>query len=168
MKNRHCFWIVVQQNHLKRQTNETGLDKNDDFVAQPFEANICNQVISVTCQQVFCQVLFRQWKLWLNIVVNKPLSRDGNETRRSVNDGHVTKTIIKYIMQYCWQIKTGLCSLQNKNSAQVSLHFHWPKRDETKCNNVISTTVCLAFCSPCSVWYTPWCQTAQWLVSPFK
>ena len=31
------------------------------------------------------------------------------------------------------------CGLQNKNSAKVSLHFRWPKRDETKCNNVISS-----------------------------
>ena len=29
MKIRYCFWIVVQQNHFKKQTNETGLDKND-------------------------------------------------------------------------------------------------------------------------------------------
>ena len=29
MKIRHCFWIVVQQNNLKKKTNETGLDKND-------------------------------------------------------------------------------------------------------------------------------------------
>ena len=31
------------------------------------------------------------------------------------------------------------CGLQNKNSAKVSLHFRWPKWDETKCNNVISS-----------------------------
>jgi len=29
MKIRHCFWIVVQLNYLKKQTHETGLDKND-------------------------------------------------------------------------------------------------------------------------------------------
>ncbi len=33
--------------------------------------------------------------------VNEPLSRDENETRRNVNAGHVTMTIIKCIMQYC-------------------------------------------------------------------
>ncbi len=54
------------------------------------------------------QCCFRQRKLWLNIVVNEPLSRDENETRRNVNAGHVTITIIKCIMQYRWRIKTRL------------------------------------------------------------
>ncbi len=31
------------------------------------------------------------------------------------------------------------CGLQNKNYAKMSLNFHWPKRDETKCYNVISS-----------------------------
>ncbi len=31
------------------------------------------------------------------------------------------------------------CGLQNKNYAKMSLHFRWPKRDETKCYNVISS-----------------------------
>ncbi len=29
--------------------------------------------------------------------------------------------------------------LQNKNYAKMSLHFRWPKRDKTKCYNVISS-----------------------------
>ncbi len=81
-----------------------------------------------------------QRKLWLNIIVNEPLSRDENETRCNVNAGHVTMTIIKCIMQYCWRLKTML----------KCLHFRWPKRDETKCYNVISSrlvTLLLLFCS---------------------
>ncbi len=31
------------------------------------------------------------------------------------------------------------CGLQNKNYAKMSLHFRWPKRDETKYYNVISS-----------------------------
>ncbi len=31
------------------------------------------------------------------------------------------------------------CGLQNKNYAKMSLHFRWPKQDETKCYNVISS-----------------------------
>ncbi len=31
------------------------------------------------------------------------------------------------------------CGLQNKNYAKMSLHIRWPKRDETKCYNVISS-----------------------------
>ncbi len=41
-----------------------------------------------------------------------------------------------------------MISLQNKNYAKMSLHFRWPKRDETKCYNVISSRlVALLFCS---------------------
>ncbi len=40
------------------------------------------------------------------------------------------------------------CGLQNKNYAKMSLHFRWPKQDETKCYNVISSRlVALFFCS---------------------
>ncbi len=41
------------------------------------------------------------------------------------------------------------CGLQNKNYAKMSLHFRWPKRDETKCYNVISSRLValLLFCS---------------------
>ncbi len=31
------------------------------------------------------------------------------------------------------------CGLQNKNYAKMSLHFRWPKRDEMKCYNFISS-----------------------------
>lgn len=41
---------------------------------------------------------FRQWKIWRNIIVNEPLSHDEYETRRIVNGGYVTITIIEYIM----------------------------------------------------------------------
>lgn len=48
MKIRHCFLIVVQQNHFKNQTNETDLDKNDGtlnliFCCTTFQGNHCNQ-----------------------------------------------------------------------------------------------------------------------------
>ncbi len=42
------------------------------------------------------------------------------------------------------------CGLQNKNYAKMSLHFRWPKRDEMKCYNVISSrlvALLLLFCS---------------------
>ncbi len=42
------------------------------------------------------------------------------------------------------------CGLHNKNYAKMSLHFRWPKRDETKCYNVISSrlvALLLLFCS---------------------
>ncbi len=42
------------------------------------------------------------------------------------------------------------CGLQNKNYAKMSLHFHRPKRDETKCYNVILSrfvALLLLFCS---------------------
>ena len=31
------------------------------------------------------------------------------------------------------------CGLQNKNSAKVSLHVHWPKWDRMKCNTINSS-----------------------------
>ncbi len=41
------------------------------------------------------------------------------------------------------------CGLHNRNYAKMSLHFRWPKQDETKCYNVISSrlVVLLLFCS---------------------
>lgn len=49
---------------------------------------------------------------------------DDNETRRNVNGGYVTITIIKYIM-HCWRITSETeCGLQNTNSAKMA------KRDE--------------------------------------
>ncbi len=42
------------------------------------------------------------------------------------------------------------CGLQNKNYAKMSLHFRWPKRDETKCYKVILSrlvALLLLFCS---------------------
>ncbi len=63
-----------------------------------------------------------------------------NETRRNVNAGHVTMTIIKCIMQYRWRIKTRLNVVYKiKTMLKMSLHFRWLKRDETKCYNVISS-----------------------------
>ena len=61
MKIRYCFWIMVQQNHLKKQTNETGLDKNDGninliFCCTTFWGNHCNQVISVTLNETSAPV----------------------------------------------------------------------------------------------------------------
>ncbi len=47
---------------------------------------------------------------------------------------------------YIWRLNVVLtnknetkCGLQNKNYAKMSLHFRWPKRDETKCYNFISS-----------------------------
>ncbi len=72
------------------------------------------------------------------------------KTRRdNVNAGHVTMTIIKCIMQYHWQIKTRLNVVYKIKTAKMSLNFCWPKRDETKCYNVISSRLValLLFCS---------------------
>ena len=48
------------------------------------------------------------------------------------------------------------CGLQNINYTKMFLYFHWPKRDKTKCHNVISSGLVslslLLFCSisvPC-------------------
>ncbi len=50
------------------------------------------------------------------------------------------------------------CGLQNKNYAKMSLHFRWPKRDEMKCYNFISSRLVALllllllfsiFCFPC-------------------
>ncbi len=87
---------------------------------------------------------------WWNIVVNEPLSRDENEMRRNVNACHVTMTIIECIMQYCWWIKTRLNVVYIIKTMLKCLHFRWPKRDETKCYNVISSrlvALLLLFCS---------------------
>lgn len=64
-------------------------------------------------------------------------------------------SVIKSIMQYCWRRKMRLNVVYTtKTMLQISLHFHWPKRDEIKCYNVISSclfTLLLLFCS-LSVW----------------
>ncbi len=64
--------------------------------------------VALSLTHTHTSVAFVNENVWLNIVVNKPLSRDENETRRNVNAGHVTMTIIKYILQYRWRIKTRL------------------------------------------------------------
>ncbi len=75
-------------------------------------------------------------KLWRNIVVNEPLSRDENETRRNVNAGHVTMTIIKCIMQYRWRIKTRL-NVVYKIKTMLKCLFIFVDQNETK-RNVIT------------------------------
>ena len=58
----------------------------------------------------------------------------------------MTKTITEYIMQYCWRLnKNGTkCGLQNKHSAKISLHFHWPKQDKMIYYNIISSSCIFA------------------------
>ena len=61
MKNRHCSWIVVQENLFKKQTNEIGLDKNDGilnliFRSTTFWGNRCNHTISITLNETFAPV----------------------------------------------------------------------------------------------------------------
>ncbi len=85
---------------------------------------------------------------WLNIVVNEPLSRDENETRRNVNAGHVTMTIIKCLMQYCWRIQMRL-NVVYKIKTMLKCLFIFVDQNETKCYNVISSRLValLLFCS---------------------
>ncbi len=78
----------------------------------------------------------RQRKLWRNIIVNEPLSRDENETRRNVNAGHVTMTIMKCIMQYRWRIKTRL-NVVYKIKTMLKCLFIFVDQNETK-RNVIT------------------------------
>ncbi len=70
---------------------------------------------------------------WLNIVANEPLSHDENETRRNVNAGHVTMTIIKCIMQYRWRIKTRL-NVVYKIKTMLKCLFIFVDQNETKPN----------------------------------
>ncbi len=59
-----------------------------------------------------------------------------NETRRNVNAGHVTMTIIKCIMQYRWRIKTRLNVVYKIKTMLKSL-FIFIDQNETK-QNVIT------------------------------
>ncbi len=72
-------------------------------------------------------------KIYLNY---EPLSRDENETRRNVNAGHVTMTIIKCIMQYRWRIKTRL-NVVYKIKTMLKCLFIFIDQNETK-RNVIT------------------------------
>ncbi len=99
--------------------------------------------------QITWVVLLSSRKLWRNIVVNEPLSRDENEsqTQRKCwscdDDDNLMYTAISLTNK-----NETKCGLQNENYAKMSLHFRWPKRDETKCYNVISSRlVALLFCS---------------------
>ncbi len=87
-------------------------------------------------------------KIMTNIVVNEPLSRDESETRRNLNAGHVTMTITKCIMQYCWRIKTRL-NVVYKIKTMLKCLFIFVDQNETKCYNVISSrlVMLLLFCS---------------------
>ncbi len=59
-----------------------------------------------------------------------------NETRRNVNAGHVTMTIIKCIMQYRWRIKTRL-NVVYKIKTMLKCLFIFVDQNETK-RNVIT------------------------------
>lgn len=43
MKIKYYFWIVAQQNHFKKQTNETYLDKNDGTLNLQGTLNLLRQ-----------------------------------------------------------------------------------------------------------------------------
>ncbi len=81
------------------------------------------------------------------------------KTRRNVNACHVTMTIIKCIMQYCWRIKTRLNVVYILKTTKMSPF----SLTETKCYNVISSRLValLLFCSICFLCLTSGRQGCQ-------